>query len=1197
MDDQYIKREMIKYLHRASQVLVEWLGKVLPQITDDWWNECVLDRLSRRQRENAIVNGIKALSDFDLAAILQIVDRNWYGICNFISFTVSERELIRDMRRVRSNWIHCEETLPGKDSILHDVEILIRFFGLFSTVEENIKQLEEFRSNIENENVSRIACQVSNHDEGTLDDIPVSETVIKEKDIVYLVGDPKTRGMVSSVENIGPTIKYEVFVDGGLRTYYSGQIALIVENDSYKWVDVDTFQRCMSAYEINNPSTENLYSLNSARVDFVPYQFRPALKLIKADEPRILIADSVGVGKTIEAGLIIKELEARSELSNIVIICPKPLVSERKWELEMKRFDEDFIPLNGREFRQILSDSNRDGVWPSRFNKIIIPYSIFDSRVYGDDGDKNRKLQGLLGLDPAPHFDLVIIDEAHHIRNGSPDKEKAYAYKCTKYFCDHADAVVMLTATPLQTGDDDLFTLLNILRPDIVMDKATFNLMSKPNEFISKTSYIVREAAEGWQTAAAEMLHGVLKTQWGENVVARNPVYRKVISALADEELTREERVQLISDIESLHSFDTMLNRTRRKDIQDFCIRRTHTRLTEFTAEQRELHDELLHFEYLALSTLHNVRLIPFMMSTLKRQAASCIFGLAPHLRDIINRRFATIFENFEIDIDKLDFDEMSIGTLKKLAGHVLVMADNLPDEDPKFEQLLDIVREKQQAENNKIIIFSTFRHTLAYIRRKLEATGLKIGQIDGSVRDELRSEFHDRFALPKGDENALDILLFTEVGSEGLDYQFCDLMINYDLPWNPMKIEQRIGRIDRRGQESEVVNIYNMITSGTVDADIYDRCLLRIGVFEKSIGECEAILGKIGEEIERIAVNANLTAEERRFKLEQMADNEIRMVQELNRLEEEQKGLFGFDLSNYTMTKEIQAAESTWLTPRSLQYLVEGYLSERLGNVKHIMGENDVKTLRLSASDREVLRQDFKELSSVKSSVKRQWGAFLKGSSRFHKITFEPESAAKNRDAFFITAVHPLVKQAANYFSASELLYINLKTVSDLTAPGSYPFAVYAWNYVGMNPHFKLMPICKDEKVNSELIELIQMASTEAVTGTVPADTWDGLEEIQLGLWIKEKEEHRKAVASNVDYKLESIRNNYTNKKRLLESRIADAMDVQIARMHRTDLENTTERYVSRVTEIENCKRQADIHVTLIAKGIMHIEGLRTDW
>ena len=140
----------------------------------------------------------------------------------------------------------------------------------------------------------------------------------------------------------------------------------------------------------------------------------------------------------------------------------------------------------------------------------------------------------------------------------------------------------------------------------------------------------------------------------------------------------------------------------------------------------------------------------------------------------------------------------------------------------------MEIIEEKQSEQNNKIILFSTFRHTLSYIRKKLKNTNLRVAQIDGSVKDEQRSEFHDRFQLPKEDEDAIDILLFTEVGSEGLDYQFCNLMVNYDLPWNPMRIEQRIGRIDRRGQTSDVVSIYNLITGGTVDADIYNRCFMR---------------------------------------------------------------------------------------------------------------------------------------------------------------------------------------------------------------------------------------------------------------------------------------------------------------------------------------------------------------------------------
>ena len=114
----------------------------------------------------------------------------------------------------------------------------------------------------------------------------------------------------------------------------------------------------------------------------------------------------------------------------------------------MKRFDEDFIPLDGATLRQAISDTDRDGEWPQRYYKAIIPYSILDGRAYSGESSNRAKNFGLSDLEPAPHFDLVIVDEAHHIRNGSMDKEKAFAYKCTKFFCDHADAVVMLTATP-----------------------------------------------------------------------------------------------------------------------------------------------------------------------------------------------------------------------------------------------------------------------------------------------------------------------------------------------------------------------------------------------------------------------------------------------------------------------------------------------------------------------------------------------------------------------------------------------------------------------------------------------------------------------------------------------------------------------------------------------------------------------------
>jgi ATP-dependent helicase HepA len=1192
MDNDFIVTKMQGYIHRAAQELSAWLSDLLPKASDDWWNECVLDKLSYAQREIAKEKGFSKLTEFDLAALLRIADKSWYEMRNVAYLPTKERECIRDMMRVRNNWAHLSASIPGKDMIIDDLKTLYQFFEQMYCDNSFLSEIESFTKAVEKPDsiiFEREPVQQEAPSQ-TIEQPASAANEIKEKSLVYLVGEPEKRGIVFSVTNLGQTVKYELFIDGGISTYYSGQIALVEESAGYKWVDADTFRSYLTAYQINNPSARNLYSLNSARIDFVPYQFRPALKMIHANEPRILIADSVGVGKTIEAGLIIKELEARSDLENILIICPKPLVAERKWELEMKRFDEEFVPLDGSTLRQVLSDTDRDGEWPARFSKAIIPYSVLDSRIYNGDDRKKSRSFGLDELDPAPHFDLVIVDEAHHIRNGSMEKEKAFAYKCVKYFCDHADAVVMLTATPLQTSDDDLFTLMNVLRPDVIIDKATFNMMTRPNEYISQCSHIIRAAGENWQEEAREQLQNVLRTQWGENVIANNPVYEDVLQRLQLENLSRDDRVSLISAVESLHSFNTMLNRTRRKDIQDFCVRRSHTLETEFTEEQRTLHDELLQFEYAALSTLHNARSIPFMMSTIRRQAASCIFGLAPYIRDIINRRFVQMNDDPDIDFDLEELDGGDAGTFSGMAKHILDLADNLPEDDPKFDSLLEIINQKQTYENNKIILFSTFRHTLAYLRKKLLALGLRVDQIDGSVKDDKRLELRQHFELPKENPDAIDILLFTEVGSEGLDYQFCDMMINYDLPWNPMKIEQRIGRIDRRGQKSEVVNIYNVITADTVDADIYYRCLMRIGIFEKSIGECEEILGEIGSQIEKLAVDTALTEDERRRKLEQIADNEVRKMQELSKLEDEEKELFGFDLSNYTTSKEIQKAESPWLTSLSIQKLVEKYLNDRLGLGSYIIGESDLKTLRLNASARYELRSDFAKLPGVRNAVRRSWEIYLKGGDPTHAITFDADAAEKNRNAFFITSMHPLARQAASYYATNETAYISLDYASDTLTPGKYPFSVYAWNYMGLNPHFRLVTVCENDAVSDELVDILQNTQTAARSASADKSTWQNLEGKHVQMWMAGKDSYLQDVKVTATFKLESLHNSFVSRKRTLEQQIHDAVDPAIIRMRQSELESATETYEKKAQKIQEQASRADIHITLIANGIITI-------
>lgn len=1205
MKDNEIISVMNNLLHEAAERLALWLNRLLPPVSKNWWQECVIYNLTDSQLRIVQERNYTKLDQLDLAMLLRVTNKAWYDIGTRTNLSTKDRQIVREMIGVRNNWAHVSVDIPAKEIIVDDARTIKHFFNNIITTEYYDESIQAFLELLtDNDDYDYVLSDEDFEDLGELEDLdsideldekkiekPIvdSSDEIHEKDRVFLVGNPDTKGMVFSVTEINGKKKYEVFVNGDIKTFYEGQIVKIDDKPKYKWVDINTFQSNLTAYEINNPSAGNLYSLNSARIDFVPYQFRPALKLIKADDPRILIADSVGVGKTIEAGLIIKELEARSELDNILIICPKPLVSEQKWENEMKRFDEEFTPLDGPTLRRIISDADRDGEWPSHFNKAIIPYSILDNEAFEGNTKNRRKSIGLKQLDPAPHFDLVIIDEAHHLRNGSMDKDKAFAYKCCRYFCEHANSVVMLTATPLQTSDDDLFTLLNLLRPDVVIDKSTFNLMSRPNEFIYRASHAVRNAVNGWEKVASTELKNILSTQWGENVISKNPLFSDILRRLDSENISRDERVKLITDIESLHSFNTMLNRTRRRDIQDFCIRRSFTVETNFTPVQYKLHKVLIHFEYEALAKLYNVRSIPFMMSTIRRQAASCIFGLAPHIRSIINRRFGQISDDGEIEFEEIDGD--AVTTLKGLAEYILSLADNLPEEDPKFDSVMRIIEEKNKSDNNKIILFSTFKHTLAYLSEKLKKTGLRVAQIDGSVKDEVRRKLRERFELPKEDCNAIDLLLFTEVGSEGLDYQFCDTMINYDLPWNPMRIEQRIGRIDRRGQKAEAVNIYNVITSDTVDADIYSRCLLRIGVFERSIGECEEVLGEIGKQIELLAMDTSLTDDERRRKLEQMADNEVRKLQELEKLEDEEHALFGFDLSNYTASREIKDAESPWVSPMSIQRLVERYLNERLGKGQYIVGNDDLKVLRLSKEARHILRDDFKKLSNIKSALKRKWENYLKGVEPLHKLTFLPEAASKDSKAFFITPVHPLVKQAASYFATNDKSYIHLEYHTDALPVGRYPFSVYAWSYVGINPQFRVVTVCDNDSIANELAEILQTPDLATSAINIEEDPWAELEDKHIRLWEQEKAKYLQIVRSTADYKLESIGANYRNRKRTLEQKIQDSVEDNIRRLYEGELSNATAMYQSKVEEINEGISRADIHTVLIANGILDIK------
>ena len=500
MDVALLNSKMNEYMFRLNRKMSEWLSKKLPKITDDWWQDLVINNLSPHQRENVLRGDIKEIEGLDLAALLRIVYRNWFVITGMFYLNNKEREKIHDMQQIRNDWAHIAQNRIYKEKVINDINVIIDLMYTFDASMQETRDMESLIMDVEEDkDLQGVVSEYTVKKTGVLE--ASEKTVISETtditvgSVVTLVSNSKIIGAVIAIDGNS----YSVLINGDIQKFYREQIRLQENKKAEYYLTLKEVRAALTAYQINNPGSGNLYSLNAARIDFVPYQFRPALKMIKSDSPRILVADDVGVGKTIEAGLILKEMEARSSLNSVLVICPRPLVAERKWQLEMKRFDENFTQLDGRALAECIQETDRDGEWPERHSKTVIPYSLFnEDSILGTQSKsskKNRNL-GLAELDPIPHFDLLIVDEAHNIRNSN-----TWMYRGVELFCRNADAVVILTATPLQNSNNDLYAVLNLLRPDLVIDKDTFKTMSEPNKFVNNLLRIVRNQEEDWQKA------------------------------------------------------------------------------------------------------------------------------------------------------------------------------------------------------------------------------------------------------------------------------------------------------------------------------------------------------------------------------------------------------------------------------------------------------------------------------------------------------------------------------------------------------------------------------------------------------------------------------------------------------------------------------------------------------------------------
>jgi ATP-dependent helicase HepA len=1007
--------------------------------------------------------------------------------------------------------------------------------------------------------------------------------------LVALKSEPSIVGAIlSAVGGIGEP-RYLVFCTGRTTHYYASQlIPALSPQPTRELLTPAAFNASMTSLHLQQPGLSSLYSLHAARIDFVPYQFRPVLKFIRSDRPRLLIADSVGVGKTIEAGLILRELQARRDVRSVLIVCPKSLVVERKWEMEMRRFDEEFVPLDGKALQHCLREMDSNGEWPDRFAKAIMPYSLFNEALLLQNGNRRRNTSpGLLELNPPPRFDLVIVDEAHYLHNPETDRHKG-----VRFLTDNAEAAVFLTASPIQLESDNLFVLLNMLRPDLVIDRRTYQDMAEPNPYINQAAHLLRFGENGWQGEAAIALDQAADTRWGRSVLRQDPRYLGVQRGLRGAKLKPADRVRSLRTVEELHTFNGLINRTRRRDIEDFTIRKAYTRSIDFTEPQRSLHDRILNIQGRLFQLRHGDVAVKFLMTTIRRRAASCIHGLMPFLRDLLQQRVGEV-ELYEMGDD----DPRDLGVGDSFRGEIdqlIAEAGHLDTADPKLDCLLAIIRDKQPCKKNKVLLFSSFRHTLRYLETQLQRNGVRIGLVHGGVSDEDRVAIRARFMRPKDDPDALDVLLMSDVGAEGLDYQFCDCMVNYDLPWNPMKIDQRIGRIDRRGQTSKAVAIYNLITPGTVDADIYDRCLWRIGVFVQALGDNEEILGELTSKIRSVAEDLNLSEQERRRHLQQLADNQIHLLEEQVALEKRQSELFGVFLPPRQMDEEIQDPMNFWTSPLCLQNIVEQYLSRRAeGRPGVALGNKPLRTITVDAATRRQLHDDYRLLGRRPSAVGREWEKWLRGREPRLTLTFDAGAANENRSATFITPVHPLAQQAAAAMAPDGPVYLSCRVRSQEVPVGDRRFAIYLWQLRGIREDVVWQPVCSDVSLTDRLFGLLQGAEfREVPPGDFPSQPmFDSLDSEHHQLWTAALAAHKDRTRQLAGFLRESLRTSHTARMGLLNDQLEGVSDGRIRRMRSSQIQSAEEDYVCRLGELQRAEDSADIIAHPVAFGLLEIE------
>jgi len=551
------------------------------------------------------------------------------------------------------------------------------------------------------------------------------------------------------------------------------------------------------------------FGLSISRVDPLPHQLEAVYDyLLKLARIRFLLADDAGAGKTIMAGLLIRELQLRGLAERILVICPANLSFQ--WQRELKeKFDEKFIVLKGANIRDQFGVNQ----WLEQ-NKVITSLDL---------AKREEILPGLKQV----HWDLVIIDEAHRM-SWTPPSRKTARYALGEILRDNSDHILMLTATP-HKGDPENFTLfLQLLDRDVYADvRSIHEAMERRRApfYLRRTKeamvYFPERQADGTWVAKKIFTKRIPHTVNFQIDGAEFELYQKITRFVKRQSARAaargdDPRARAVGFLMSLYQ--------RRLASSTYALRQS------LENRARRLEEGLKRAQKLVMTA-------PPDLPTSDE---------LEEMEDYEREKLEELLEAITLTSNAEEILE-EINELKELAAQAQAVEES--GSEAKLSKLNELLHEEGFFANRKqrLLIFTEFKDTLNYLVEKLKGWGFSVGYIHGGMSPGSRDEPGTRlYTEQQFREGAIQILVATEAAGEGINLQVCNILFNYDIPWNPNRLEQRMGRIHRYGQKKDCL-IFNFVAVNTIEGRVLRRLLEKLQEIRDALDD-DAVFNVLGE-------------------------------------------------------------------------------------------------------------------------------------------------------------------------------------------------------------------------------------------------------------------------------------------------------------------------------------------------------------